>query len=150
MNYSPALVQLPLVRETSNERITSAEAVFRICRDMGELAQETFQILSLSTKNCLINRHLISLGLVDSCPVAAREVFRPAILDGATNIIVTHGHPCGDPNPSTEDVRITKQLIEAGKLLGIPVLDHVIIGRPIPPMLPGYLSLRESGLVPFA
>jgi DNA repair protein RadC len=150
MNYSPALVQLPLVHETSSQPVASAEAVFRICRDIGELAQESFHVLSLSTKNRLINRHMISLGLVDSCPAHSREIFRAAILDGATNVILAHGHPSGDPSPSAEDLRITKQLIEAGKLLGIPVLDHVIIGRPVPPMVPGYLSLRESGLCVFA
>lgn len=150
MNYSPALVQLPLVHEAGIESLRSPESVYRTCEDMVQFAQETFQVLSLNVKCRMMNRTMISLGLVDSCPVHPREVFRCAILDGATNIILAHNHPSGDPSPSAEDLRITKQLIEAGKLLGIPVLDHVIIGRPMPPMVPGYLSLRESGLCVFA
>lgn len=145
MNYSPALVQLPLVRETAMERLTTPASVYQTCADIAGLAQETFHVLCINTKHNLINRHLISLGLVDSCQVHPREVFRAAIESGAVSVIVTHNHPSGDPNPSTEDVRITKQLIEAGKLLGIPVLDHVIIGRPVLPMDPGYMSMRESG-----
>ena len=149
MNYHPALVQLPLVREASNERLKSPESVYRACLDIAGLAQETFQVLSVNVKNNLINRHMISLGLVDSCQVHPREVFRAAIESGAVSVIVTHNHPSGDPAPSAEDVRITKQLIEAGKLVGIPVLDHVIIGRPVVPMDPGYLSMRESGACKF-
>ena len=149
MNYHPALVQLPLVRESSNERLKSPDSVYRACLDIAGLAQETFQILSVNVKNCLINRHMISLGLVDSCPVHPREVFRAALNDGAANVILVHNHPSGDPTPSSADLTITKQLIEAGKLLGVPVLDHVIIGRPVLPMDPGYLSMRESGACKF-
>lgn len=149
MNYHAALIQLPLVRETATEHVAKPDVVYRICRDMGELAQETFQVLALTTKNRLINRHLISIGLVDTCLAAPREVFRPVILDGATNVIIVHAHPSGDPTPSTEDIRLTRQLVEAGKILGIPVLDHVIIGRPASPLDPGYLSMRESGLCNF-
>jgi DNA repair protein RadC len=145
LNYTPALVQLPLVRETANEHIAKPDVAYRICVDIAVLAQETFQVLTLNNKNRLINRHMISLGMVDTCQAAPREVFRCAIEDGASNIILVHNHPSGDPNPSSEDVRITKQLVEAGKLLGIPVLDHVIIGRPVLPMDPGYMSMRESG-----
>jgi DNA repair protein RadC len=65
-------------------------------------------------------------------------------------LVLVHNHPSGDPAPSAEDLRITRQLVEAGKLLGIPVLDHVIIGRPVPPVVTGYLSMRESGAVAFA
>jgi DNA repair protein RadC len=149
MNYHPALVQLPLVRESSNERLKSPDSVYRACLDIAGLAQETFQVLSVNVKNCLINRHMISLGLVDSCPVHPREVFRAALNDGAANVILVHNHPSGDPTPSTADLTITKQLIEAGKLLGVPVLDHVIIGRPVTPSDVGYLSMRESGACKF-
>jgi DNA repair protein RadC len=90
MNYSPALVQLPLVRETAVERVRSPESVYRTCGDIANLAQETFQVLSLNVKMNLMNRHMISLGLADSCPVHPREVFRAVLHDGATNVILVH------------------------------------------------------------
>ena len=111
--------------------------------DLKDLAQETFCILTLNTGNKLIRRHMISLGTVDSTLVHPREVFRPAITDGAKAIIVAHNHPSGDPCPSAEDIKITRQLVKAGKHIGIPVIDHLIIGDNDP------LSLRESGLVNF-
>lgn len=154
MSYWPALVQLPLVREASGQRIATPDDVYRVCQDMAELAQEGFHVLCLTAKNRLIDRHLVSLGLVDASLVHPREVFRAAIRDSATAVVLAHNHPSGDPTPSTEDLRITRQLIEAGRIVDIKVLDHVIIGRPIEaagdhPGQPGYLSLRENGLVAF-
>ena len=93
--------------------------------------------------NRLIARHMVSLGTVSSTLVQPREVFRPAITDGASNVIIAHNHPSGETCPSAEDIKITKQLIEAGKHLEIRILDHLIIGGT------GFLSLRESGLVTF-
>lgn len=156
MNYSTALVQLPLVRETNGVRVRTPEDVYRVCRDIADLAQESFHVLTVNAKNTLINRHLISLGLVDSALVHPREVFRAAIgSDGASGVLLVHGHPSGDPTPSAEDLRITRQLVEAGRIVDIKVLDHIVIGRPIEargdqPGRPGYMSLRESGLCVFA
>ena len=110
---------------------------------MRNLAQEAFCVLTLNTKNRVIRRHLISLGTLSSTLVHPREVFRPAITDGAASIIVCHNHPSGDPSPSADDLRITKKLIEAGKQIEIGVIDHLIVGDGLP------LSLRESGLVEF-
>ena len=155
MNYSTALVQLPLVCETGVQKITSPADAYRVCADIASFAQESFHILSLNAKNTLINRHLITLGLVDSAPVHPRECFRPAISDSASAVVLIHAHPSGDPTPSAEDLKVTRQLIEAGNILGIRVLDHVIIGR-VQAVAPGdsqrapYLSLRESGLCMFA
>ncbi len=154
MNYSTALVQLPLVCESGVQKITSPADAYRVCADIAGLAQESFHILTLNARNILINRHLITLGLVDSAPVHAREVFRPAISDSASAVALVHSHPSGDPTPSAEDIKITRQLVEAGNILGIKVVDHVIIGR-VPPAGPGesqrvpFLSLRESGLCTF-
>lgn len=155
MNYHPALVQLPLVREASGQRIATPDDVYRVCRDIAELAQESFHVLTLTAKNRLINRHLVSLGLVDASLVHPREVYRPALSDGASAVVLAHNHPSGDPTPSAEDIRITRQLIEAGRIIDIKVLDHVVIGRPIEPTgdqpgRAGHLSLRESGTVQFA
>ena len=144
MNYQSALVQLPLVRESAGQRVTTPADVYLICSDIANLAQEAFHVLCIDVKNRLINRHMVSLGLANASLVHPREVFRPAIEAGSSTIVIVHQHPSGDPTPSAEDIKITRQLIEAGKIVDIKVMDHVIIGRP------GYLSLRESGMVAFA
>lgn len=154
MNYQSALVQLPLVREAAGQRVSTPEDVYRICDDLAKLAQESFHVLTLTVKNKLLNRHWISLGLVDMSLVHSREIFRAAIQDSSSAILLVHNHPSGDVTPSAEDLRITRQLIEVGKLVDIKVLDHVIIGRPNDsdnslPNLRGFLSMRESKLVEF-
>ena len=149
MNYATALVQLPLVMEASKGRVSSPEDVVRVCADIRELAQETFHVLSLNARNCLINRQLVSVGLVDASLVHPREVFRLAIQQNASALVLVHNHPSGDPTPSAEDLRITRQLTEAGKIIGIPVQDHVVLGREVEGSR-GYLSLREQGLCSFA
>jgi len=133
------------VREPTATMLRDPYSAHAVCADMAQLAQEAFAVLSLNTKNKLITRHLVTLGLVNSAPVHPREVFRPAISDGAEAVILAHNHPSGDPTPSAEDLRVTRQLIEAGKVIGIRVLDHVIIGRGDTP----HCSLREKGLVTF-
>ena len=149
MNYQTALIQLPLVREVSKERVRSPDDVARLCADMKDLAQESFHVLALNTKNCLINRILVSMGLVDTSLVHPREVFRQSVMQNAAAIVLAHNHPSGDPTPSAEDIRITRQMIEAGRILGIAVQDHVIIGRESESQK-GFISLRESGLCDFA
>jgi DNA repair protein RadC len=154
MNYQSALVQLPLVREAGKERVVTPTDVYRVCADIAHLAQESFHVLCVNARNQVLNRHMISLGLVDTALVHSREVFRAAIQDGSSAIILAHNHPSGDPTPSAEDLRITRQLIEVGKIVDIKVLDHVVIGRAVAPLgdtpgRTGYLSLRESGLVVF-
>ena len=147
-------MQLPLVCEAGVQKIISPADAYRVCADIANLAQESFHVISLNAKNIMINRHMITLGLVDSAPVHPREVFRPAISDSASTVVLVHSHPSGDPTPSTEDLKVTRQLIEAGNILGIKVIDHVIIGRvqtatPGDPRRPPYLSIRESGLCAF-
>ena len=149
MNYATALVQLPLVCEQKKERIRSPEDVARLCADLRELAQETFQILTLNAKNGLVNRHMVTLGLADASLVHPREVFRAAIVENAAALVLVHNHPSGDPTPSAEDLRITKQLVEVGRVVDIRVHDHVIIGRPSDSGK-GFVSLREEGLCAFA
>jgi len=149
MNYVTALVQLPLVRETGKEQIRSPEDVARVCADLSELAQESFHVLLLNAKNCLINRQMVTLGLADASLVHAREVFRPAIAEGTATIVLAHCHPSGDPTPSAEDIKITKRLIEAGRILDIAVQDHVIIGKATESSK-GFFSMRQAGLCDFA
>jgi DNA repair protein RadC len=155
VNYTTAMIQLPLVKESKGERLRTPEGIFTICEDLCHLAQETFQILCLNTKNYLINRHMITLGLADASLVHPREVFRPAIVESAAAIVLVHNHPSGDPTPSAEDIRITKQLIQAGLIIDIKLLDHVIIGRcpscsQAPQINKTFLSMREEGLCEFA
>ena len=147
-------MQLPLVCEAGVQKIISPADAYRVCADIANLAQESFHVISLNAKNIMINRHLITLGLVDSAPVHPREVFRPAISDSASAVALVHSHPSGDPTPSAEDLKVTRQLIEAGNILGIRVIDHVIIGRvqtatPGDPQRQPFLSIRESGLCAF-
>ena len=123
--------------------INTPESAAPFLEDLRHLAQEAFVVLTLNTKNRVIKRHLVSLGTVNSTLVHPREVFCPAITDGAASIIVSHSHPSGDSSPSADDIRITKKLIEAGKIIEIPVIDHLIVGDGLP------FSLRESGLVEF-
>ncbi len=148
-HFRTVLVQLPLVRESSGECLRAPADVYRVCEDIANLAQEAFTVLALDVKYRLINRHLITLGLADASLVHPREVFRTAIaVDGAVALLLAHNHPSGDPTPSAEDLRITRQLVQAGKIIDIKVLDHVIIGRPRDGR-PGFVSLRDAGLVEF-
>ena len=125
------------------------ESIAAQCEDMAHSAQEAFVVFDLNTRNNIIDRRLVTLGLLDSSLVHPREVFRGAILNNAAAIVVAHNHPGGDPAPSAEDVRITKQLLQAGKIIGIKLLDHVVIGRPSPDRVKAHCSLREAGLVDF-
>ena len=106
---------------------------------MHEDTEEHMYMICMNTKldmTCVLE---ISHGNVNSSIVGAREVFQKALLANAVCIALIHNHPSGDPKPSREDVEVTNRLIEAGKILGIQVLDHIIIGRP------GYASLKEKG-----
>ena len=149
MNYMTALIQLPLIRESRKERIRTPEDAARLCSDIRDLAQETFHVLMLNAKNNLINRVMATIGILDASLVHPREVFRQAVMENAAVVVLVHNHPSGDPTPSAEDIRITKQVIEAGKILGIQVMDHIIVGRESNGSR-GFTSMREQGLCDFA
>lgn len=143
MNYQTAIIQLPLtVKERKGEACRSPAQVATVCADMRELAQEAMHVLTLNAKNKIINRHLVTLGLADSSLLHAREIFRGAIIENAVALIMVHNHPSGDTAPSAEDIQITRKMIEAGRIIGIQILDHVIIGdQPY--------SMKEHGMVEF-
>jgi len=151
MHYKETIIKLPTVtvNEKPGSMVTTPEQCAELFKDTADLAQETFTVLTLDTKNRAIGRHLVSLGTNSSTLVHPREVFRTAILDNASAIIVSHNHPSGDSTPSAEDVQITKQLIAAGEVMGIKIIDHVIIGRQIPAVRNTFFSLREAGSVKF-
>jgi len=93
-----------------------------------DLEHEEFHALLLNSQHAVIREVLVTRGILDASLIHPREVFRPAIESGAAALILVHNHPSGDPTPSAEDVAVTRQLEAAGRALGIPVLDHVIIG----------------------
>ena len=99
--------------------------------------QEQFHIVTLDTKNQVLDSHHITTGTLDASLVHPREVFRPAIRDAASSIILAHNHPSGDPKPSREDTAVTDRLTDVGKTIGIDVLDHIVMGRD------GVVSIRE-------
>lgn len=139
-------MSLHVVREARGPSCNNAESMAAQLTDLATLAQEAFVVLTLNTKYQVIDRHLITLGILDASLVHPREVFRAAITDSAAAIVIAHNHPSGNPTPSGEDISVTRKLVAAGKLLEIDVLDHIIIGRGETP----YTSLRGTGLIDFA
>jgi DNA repair protein RadC len=107
--------------------------------------QETFIVILLSTRRHCTGFSMISIGTLDTILVHPREVFRPAIVASASAIILAHSHPSGDPTPSEADIKVTRDLIRAGQLIKIEVMDHVIVGRPTPDRPKAWSSLRELG-----
>lgn len=106
-----------------------------------EEAQEVFGILILNTKNKIVAVHEISRGTLNSSMIHPREVFKPAVIHNAATIICFHNHPSGDTEPSNEDIEITNRLIEAGEIIGVRILDHIIVGDG------EYVSLKEKGVM---
>ena len=96
-------------------------------------------MLCMNTKLELISVFELSHGNVNSSIFSVREMFQKALLANAVSIIVMHNHPSGDPTPSAEDIEVTKRMVEAGKLIGVHVIDHIIVGRPM------FSSLKEKG-----
>ncbi|MFH1648467.1 MAG: JAB domain-containing protein [Patescibacteria group bacterium] len=115
------------VRETSGDTIHSPETVKALMTEEAKADRECFWVLHLNTANRIIEKELVSVGTVNVSLVHPREVFKKAILYGATSIITVHNHPGKQAQPSLEDRMIWERLDEAGKLLGIKVLDHIIL-----------------------
>ena len=128
----------------ANSSLVVANIMRPVCKD---LAQETFFVLTLTTKYDLIKIHAVTKGLSDRSHVHAREVFRVAILDNACAVVLCHNHPSGDPKPSSQDITITENLVKAGEILGIEVLDHVIMGKKTTERHSDYISVKEDGRI---
>ncbi|GIN22676.1 MAG TPA: JAB domain-containing protein [Bacillus bacterium] len=112
-----------------------------VMNDMRFLTQEHFVCLYLNTKNQVLHRQTIFIGSLNASIVHPREVFKEAFRRSAASIICFHNHPSGDPSPSREDIEVTKRLAECGKIMGIEILDHLIIGDN------KYVSMKEKGLM---
>ena len=134
-------------------RLVASEAVDRptikspddvvnlVAEEMRYLDREHFKTVLLNTKNHVLELYLVSVGSLNASLVHPRELFKRAVVKSAAGIILVHNHPSGDPEPSAEDKEITMRIIEAGEIIGIDVLDHIVIGDG------KYVSLRQRGLM---
>jgi DNA repair protein RadC len=128
-----------IVKETI--RIMGANDVLPLIKDIAGKQQEHFICISLNGANEVIENRIITVGLLDKSQVHPREVFADVITDRAAGVIFAHNHPSGEIKPSNSDLKIHEQLTEAGKILGIKVLDHIIISKK------GFYSFQENGLI---
>jgi DNA repair protein RadC len=113
--------------------------------DWYDPAKEVLVVLVLNTRRRIIGHNLVTLGTLDSCSVHCREVFRPAIVAAGSAVVLMHNHPSGDATPSEADIRVTREIIRAGQLLKVELLDHVVIAQCAPEGQRGWCSLREAG-----
>lgn len=121
--------------------IRSPKDIFDRMADMQYLTQEEFRVVFLNTKNGIIGERTISKGTLNATVVSPREVFHRAVKLMAAAVILVHNHPSGDPVPSQDDIELTKKMVDAGKIMEISVLDHVIVGQG------KYVSLKEKGVL---
>lgn len=125
------------------QRIHNPRDVASLARMViGNQAQEVVLVFLLDVKNRVVGFSEAARGAIDSCPVDLREVFRVAVMVGASGVVLAHNHPSGDPSPSADDHRLTRRVADAGRLLGITLVDHVIVS------IDRQVSLRERGEVP--
>jgi DNA repair protein RadC len=133
--------RLLLASPDARPQITSPGDVANLLMlEMGNLEQENLRVLLLDTKNRVLGSPTIYVGNVNSSIIRVAEIFREAVRLNATALILAHNHPSGDPTPSPEDVQVTRCVVEAGTLLGVEVLDHLVIGHQ------RFVSLKERGL----
>jgi DNA repair protein RadC len=151
------LAALEIGRRLNEERFTTTppvrtpyDAACLLQADARTLDKEVFWVLHLDAKNRLKGRPaVITSGLLDASLVHPREVFRDAVRSATAAVVLAHNHPSGDPAPSPDDVRVTKQLVDAGRTLDIRVLDHIVVGRPGEDGQVRFVSMREDGIAVF-
>ncbi|MBT5611973.1 MAG: JAB domain-containing protein [Lentisphaerae bacterium] len=131
------------------ERAKCPEDIARFLRslEIQNEEQERFLTIILDAKNAIKGFFTVVVGLIDRAPLHAREVFRTAILQGASKVILAHQHPSGDPTPSAQDIACTREVVAAGKIIGIEVMDHIILGLPSSTRSRDYISFREENLL---
>lgn len=127
-------------KQLKNKSLKNVEAIYNEMKFLQKKDREHFYVLHLNVKLNLIGKELISIGSLTAASVHPREVFKGAILSNSASIICVHNHPSGDPTPSNDDVSITDKLKKTGEVIGIPVLDHIIIGAN------SYISIMEQSL----
>lgn len=139
MNQQLKVFEKPTLEK--NIFFASSKEVFDYMNSYAKADREMFVVIFLNAKNIVIEEEVNSIGDVDSAAVYPRQVFRSALMNNAVSIICAHNHPTGDPEPSRGDRDITKQLVRGGKLLGIKILDHIIVGDG------RYYSFADKGLI---
>jgi DNA repair protein RadC len=144
--YHIPVYKVMLVRDKNQpsniKQITGAADTYDILKSYLEgQDRENFVILILDTKLKVVGINTVSVGSINQAVVHPREVFKPAILKNASALILGHNHPSGDPAPSSEDIKVTQKLIDAGNLLGIPVIDHIIVCDD------AYFSFKNGGVI---
>lgn len=141
--YSVSLVRESVIPGQAGALDSPAKTAALLAPLMCESDREKFVVVLLNTRNGVIGVNVVSVGTVSASLVHPRELFKPAILAGAAAIIVAHNHPSNDISPSPEDRECTRRIVKAGELLGIPLLDHVIVGS----SADRFYSFREGGLL---
>ena len=121
--------------------VRSPADVLPLLVDIRDQRREHFLCLYLNARNQVIHKEVVSIGSLSSSIVHPREVFQPAVSQSAASVVLAHNHPSGDVSPSQDDIELTRRLVEAGEIMGIDVLDHLIIGAD------DFLSLKERGLI---
>ena len=139
--FSREVIREGMPAYLATNRFTSPQQLYEMFKELVVETKEHFLALHLDGKNRIVCLDRVSVGSLNQSVVHVREVMKSALLSSAAAIILIHNHPSGDPSPSTEDMTITRRLKEAGELLGIPVLDHIIIGDG------EYVSFAERGLL---
>jgi hypothetical protein len=139
--YKLLMVKDSAIRATIPNRVKQPADIYNLLTAYSQdLDREHLIVILLDTKNAVIGINTVTIGSLNTAVVTMREIFKPAILANAAAIIVSHNHPSGDPTPSAEDVAVTRQIVDAGKLLSIDVLDHIVCGDS------RWVSLKERGL----
>lgn len=133
MKYQIPQIKLVTVQETQSQRIriSAPEHINALMSPIiheTETDQETLWVIALDTRYRVIHYKLVSLGTVSACNSHAREIFRSAIIANASAVILVHSHPSGEVDPSQADIQVTRKLTQASEVIGIPILDHIIIG----------------------
>jgi len=147
LHEETALYELKVTRtrkqlEKHHFDMSSAIAAMEIAREViGDPLQEHLYCFGLDAKNNVVSYWLVTIGVADRAHCHAREIFRPAILENCSRVLLAHNHPSGDPTPSKADITVTKAILAAGEVIGIKLIDHIIIGQP------EAMSFREDGLV---
>lgn len=148
--YEARVEYLPTLFTVSTTAMKKPEDIYEYMKDILEQypCTETFWSVNLNTRHHALGRHLVTIGTATASLAHPREVFRSAIISGATAVAVVHNHPSGDPTPSSADLQVTRQLREASRVVGIELLDHVILGRvDMDPNFKGFYSFRSAGLL---
>jgi DNA repair protein RadC len=148
--YEAKLTYEATLFEVGGTALNRAELVYQYMKDTLEVhpMQEVFYVILLNRKNRPLGRVAVTIGTANCALAHPREVYRPAIIGGASGLVCVHNHPSGDPAPSAPDIHVTRLLRDAAKTVDIELLDHVILGRPeCDPAGLGYFSFRSAGML---